>query len=53
MNTEKMDTGKKVYEEPTVKMLEFDFSDRIAASGCTFDLPVSGCNDWSTVMTPW
>ncbi len=29
-----MDTEKKVYEEPTVKMVEFDFSDRIAASGC-------------------
>ena len=34
MNKEKMDTEKKVYEEPTVKMVEFDFSDRIAASGC-------------------
>ena len=30
-----METEKKVYEEPTVKMVEFDFSDRIAASGCT------------------
>ena len=29
-----MNTEKKVYEEPTVKMVEFDFSDRIAASGC-------------------
>ncbi len=25
---------KKVYEEPTVTMVEFDFSDRIAASAC-------------------
>lgn len=30
-----MEKEKKVYEEPTVKMVEFDFSDRIAASGCT------------------
>lgn len=29
-----MDNEKKVYEEPTVTMVEFDFSDRIAASGC-------------------
>lgn len=32
-----MENEKKVYEEPTVKMVEFDFSDRIAASGCAFD----------------
>lgn len=25
---------KKVYEEPVVEKVEFDFSDRIAASGC-------------------
>ena len=31
-----MDNEKKVYEEPTVTMVEFDFSDRIAASVCTF-----------------
>ncbi len=48
MNTEKMDTEKKVYEEPTVKMVEFDFSDRIAASSsCGFnggaDLSQMGC----------
>ena len=30
-----METEKKVYEEPTVKKVEFDFSDRIAASGCS------------------
>lgn len=29
-----MDNEKKVYEEPTVTMVEFDFSDRIAASSC-------------------
>ena len=29
-----MDNEKKVYEEPTVTMVEFDFSDRIAASAC-------------------
>ncbi len=40
-----MDNEKKVYEEPTVTMVEFDFSDRIAASGCDY-VPVSfdGCN---------
>ncbi len=33
-----MNTEKKVYEEPTVKMVEFDFSDRIAASSsCGFN----------------
>ena len=31
-----MDNEKKVYEEPTVTMVEFDFSDRIAASSCGF-----------------
>lgn len=25
---------KKVYEEPSVKKVEFDFNERIAASGC-------------------
>lgn len=29
-----MDNEKKVYEEPTVVMVEFDFSDRIVASAC-------------------
>lgn len=26
---------KKVYEEPSVKKVEFEFNERIAASGCT------------------
>lgn len=30
-----MENEKKVYEEPTVAMVEFDFSERIAASLCT------------------
>ena len=36
-----MDNEKKVYEEPTVTMVEFDFSDRIAASSCTYS--TGGC----------
>ena len=31
-----MDNEKKVYEEPTVTMVEFDFGDRITASSCNF-----------------
>ena len=31
-----MENEKKVYEEPTVTMMEFDFSERIAASGCNY-----------------
>ncbi len=30
-----MEKEKKVYEEPTVKMIEFNFRNMIAASGCT------------------
>lgn len=54
MNTENvMATEKNVYEEPTVKMVEFDFSDRIAASGCAWELPASGCgDDWTKMMYP-
>ena len=26
---------KKVYEEPSVKKVEFEFNERIAASGCS------------------
>ena len=29
-----METVKKIYEEPTVQKVEFDFKTRIAASGC-------------------
>lgn len=29
-----MENEKKTYEEPVVEKVEFDFSDRIAASGC-------------------
>ena len=29
---------KKVYEEPEVTMVEFDFSDRIAASLCVSEM---------------
>ncbi len=40
-----MENEKKVYEEPTVTMVEFDCSDRISASGCNeFPDEVSGCN---------
>ena len=39
-----MDNEKKVYEEPTVTMVEFDFSDRIAASACG-KLPYNCNND--------
>ena len=28
---------KKVYEEPSVEKVEFEFNERIAASGCTYD----------------
>lgn len=38
-----MDNEKKVYEEPTVTMVEFDFSDRIAASSCGWG--ESDCNN--------
>lgn len=30
-----MENEKKEFEEPVVEKVEFDFSDRIAASGCT------------------
>ena len=30
-----MEKEKKIYEEPTVKIVEFNFRNRIAASGCT------------------
>lgn len=29
-----MDNKKKVYEEPTVKIVEFDFSERFSFSDC-------------------
>ena len=37
---------KKVYETPEVTKVEFDASDRITASGCTytFDLVSGECN---------
>lgn len=31
-----MENEKKVYEEPVVTMVKFDFSERIAASSCGF-----------------
>ena len=39
-----MDNEKKVYEEPTVTMVEFDFSDRIAASPCN-EIPIDCGNE--------
>ena len=38
---------KKIYEEPTVQKVEFDFKTRIAASNCEFDavLKFDGNND--------
>jgi len=39
-----MDNEKKVYEEPTVTMVEFDFSDRIAASPCIWESDPDDCN---------
>jgi len=30
-----MENEKKEFEEPVVEKVEFDFSDRIAASGCS------------------
>ena len=45
-----MENEKKLYEEPTVKMVEFDFSERIAASACGENpLPTEiliGCNEY-------
>lgn len=38
-----MDNEKKVYEEPTVTMVEFDFSDRIAASACGWGSDPEDC----------
>ena len=37
---------KKVYEEPSVKKVEFEFNERIAASSCTVDpkTPSWDCN---------
>ena len=40
-----MDNEKKVYEEPTVTMVEFDFSDRIAASSCGFKPGTDFCGN--------
>ena len=31
-----MEKETKIYEEPTVQKVEFDFKTRIAASGCTY-----------------
>ena len=41
-----MDNEKKVYEEPTVTMVEFDFSDRIAASGCPATTSECNLSSW-------
>lgn len=41
-----MDNEKKVYEEPTVTMVEFDFSDRIAASNCEWSTSECGQGPW-------
>ncbi len=41
-----MDNEKKVYEEPTVTMVEFDFSDRIAASACGLSTSECGQSPW-------
>ncbi len=41
-----MDNEKKVYEEPTVTMVEFDFSDRIAASACPWGYLECGLDPW-------
>lgn len=40
-----MENEKKVYEEPAVTLVKFDFSDRIAASGCEWlnDEPENPC----------
>ena len=37
---------KKIYEEPTVQKVEFDFKTRIAASGCVAptENAMQGCN---------
>ena len=32
---------KKVYEEPSVKKVEFEFNERIAASSCTQNDPIA------------
>lgn len=39
-----MENEKKVFEEPVVEKIEFDFSDRIAASGCTEKTTTAGVN---------
>ena len=41
---------KKIYEEPTVQKVEFDFKTRIAASGCDnpdgfTEVSVNDCRD--------
>lgn len=39
-----MENEKKVYEEPVVTMVKFDFSERIAASNCIMDdMDACGC----------
>lgn len=43
-----MENEKKVYEEPTVAMVEFDFSERIAASSCGTGPDPAECNQY-----PW
>ena len=41
----KMENEKKVYETPEVTKVEFDASDRITASGCTYsNTDASTCN---------
>ena len=39
-NLNKKIMEKKIYEEPTVQKVEFDFKTRIAASNCTFGVAV-------------
>ena len=36
---------KKTYEEPSIKKVEFDFRERIAASACM--QPGAGCQDFA------
>lgn len=40
--------SKKAYEEPSVVKVEFDFSDRITASGCDFsDMAITDPFCWT------
>ena len=47
MEEKTMEEKKKEFEEPVVEKVEFDFSDRIAASGCTETTYVSAAGFWN------